>query len=136
MKTLSPAGLPRRFDPFRVLAERPLAEAFEHAALDTAPAAGLVHRLPCTPDVLHVRGVEQPDVVEQRAGKQKIYPAVEPQGRNHAEEGKPARIIVKMNAFIDKVKAQRGKKINEDDADLLIARAEEIIKLIEDGLGN
>ena len=45
-------------------------------------------------------------------------------------------IGLKMNAFIDKVKAQRGKKINEDDADLLIARAEEIIKLIEDGLGN
>ena len=40
----------------------------------------------------------------------------------------------KLDAFINQVEAQRGKKISEDDADTLIAEASLIIQLLEDDL--
>lgn len=39
--------------------------------------------------------------------------------------------IGKLNAFINEVEAQRGKKISEDDADELIAEASLIVQLLE-----
>ena len=38
----------------------------------------------------------------------------------------------KLNAFINQVKAQRGKKISEEDADILINNAQEIVVMIDD----
>ena len=42
--------------------------------------------------------------------------------------------VNQLNAFINQVEAQRGKKISEADADALIAAAQEIIALIEIGV--
>jgi len=41
--------------------------------------------------------------------------------------------VNQLEAFINEVEAQRGKKIEEADADALIAQAQEIIDLLESG---
>ena len=38
----------------------------------------------------------------------------------------------KLNTFINQVEAQRGKKISEEDADILINGAQEIIQMIDE----
>jgi hypothetical protein len=42
--------------------------------------------------------------------------------------------VGKLNAFINSVEAQRGKKISEADADALIQTVQEIINAIDAGL--
>jgi hypothetical protein len=47
------------------------------------------------------------------------------------EKGEIEAAIGKLNAFINEVEAQRGKKIDEADADALIAAAQAIIDELE-----
>ena len=49
------------------------------------------------------------------------------------DRGQDNAAVNQLNAFINQVEAQRGKKISEADADALIAAAQEIIALIEIG---
>lgn len=46
------------------------------------------------------------------------------------EKGKPHVAVNKLNAFINKVEAQRGKKLTEEQADLLVAYANRIISVL------
>jgi len=43
------------------------------------------------------------------------------------EKGQQNAAINKLNAFINQVEAQRGKKITDEDADVLISAAQRII---------
>ena len=49
------------------------------------------------------------------------------------EKGKENAAIGQLEAFINQVEAQRGKKISEETADLLISYAENLISQIEGG---
>jgi hypothetical protein len=48
--------------------------------------------------------------------------------------GQDKGAVGKLNAFINSVEAQRGKKISEADADALIQTVQEIINAIDAGL--
>ncbi len=52
-------------------------------------------------------------------------------GKSKLEDGKPNTAIKKIDAFINQVEAQSGKKIEAGDANDCIDKAQKIIDLIE-----
>ena len=66
-------------------------------------------------------GTENSLIAKLEAAKQKL---------EDNNENNDAAAINNLQAFINQVEAQRGKKISEEDADYLISKAQQIIDLL------